>query len=108
MMNTYASTADFDGMDETQRYFYVFVPARNNSSEALVDLTVTVTNPGNERVMGTADVDFISEKETRVIPVVIPIRASEFGPLGVIDVNVAVTDAEGNELNVHRHPAAAG
>ena len=97
LLEDYSATLDHEDPTGGHRYFYVFVPSENQGN-ILTNLTYTVFNMENDRVMGSTNVEFLDKGESRVIPVLIPIRTSEFGELGMVGVNVKVTDADGTEL----------
>ncbi len=98
ILNAYNAAGD-DDITGDYRFFYVFVPALNNSSGVLANLTFTVTSTESDRVMGETNVAFLDAEENRLIPVLAPVRHSEIGNLGVIEANVTVTDENGDVLD---------
>ena len=89
LLKAYGDAVD-EGSDESHRYFYVFVPASNYGNKVLTDLTFTVTGGEDGRVMGESKLDFLDMGESRLVPILIPVRKSEFGQLGMFGVDVTV------------------
>ena len=85
--------------NESHCYFYAFVPIANDGSLPLEGLRLTVTGEDG-RVLGETVPDTLEAgmKEPVLTPVVLALRKSEIGQMGIADTTVTLTDGSGQVL----------